>query len=493
MKRLIAALLCALLLCASLPVLAESAGAVLPEGLPQALREYFSTPAFAGYVVDPGAFAECALTVSGSPHAYAFAVVRKNGYNVLIGFRDSGSGYRYFLRTDSALPQGTGRFALREAQGWYLSGASIPAHTLAVDYSAPGNEEFVNLSLFFACDSSGVWRLNRLTANDFGTDYYEAAPSSDGVRFYREGKSAVTVNGVMETGLRYFSWGAFPKTLSEAREKLTNPPDIPSGELRSQRVRFTGGQKFPVYSGPGTNYLRAANGKAAVSTNDWIQVFGTENGYLLIQYDLSSTQNRFGYIDQSALPAGASVSPLAFSASPAVMRSAAVLTDDPLNGKAPLFTLAQGESVTWLAAMGSWAYVEAKGNGQQARGFVPLSAVSRETPASAAYTGSDYTAQAALTLTVPSSATVTVTVTGPDAWNQEGADAVTGYRVYANNLPLDAVSSSLSTASAPWQRLFTLSCVLPAGTSVLALCPIHALTGQNAGEMLIFQLGGGAQ
>ena len=71
---------------------------------------------------------------------------------------------------------------------------------------------------------------------------------------------ALPVYGTVETDLRYFTLQGFPKNLKEARDQLSEPPSIPQGELSAKRVRFTSGQNFPVYSGPGEHYLRAANG-----------------------------------------------------------------------------------------------------------------------------------------------------------------------------------------------------------------------------------------
>lgn len=59
--------------------------------------------------------------------------------------------------------------------------------------------------------------------------------------------------------------------------------------------------KWPVYSGPGTYYYRESNGKAAVSTNDWIQVFGREGEWALIQYRVSGNHFRFGYVPAEAV------------------------------------------------------------------------------------------------------------------------------------------------------------------------------------------------
>ena len=82
-------------------------------------------------------------------------------------------------------------------------------------------------------------------------------------------------------------------------------------------------------------------------------------------------------------------------------------------------------------------------------------------------------------------AEISVTVNGPAAWNQAGADVLTAYQVYANNVPLNALcSASRDLTAAAWRTEFTLSAALPAGTTVLGLCPGHAQSGQQAGEMI---------
>lgn len=93
----------------------------------------------------------------------------------------------------------------------------------------------------------------------------------------------------------------------------TIAPSIPPGELTAQNIRFRSDQKYDVYSGPGKDYLRASNGKATVSTNDWIQVFGREDGWILIQYAIDKDHMRFGWISEKALPEFAAVKKLVFS------------------------------------------------------------------------------------------------------------------------------------------------------------------------------------
>lgn len=497
MKRMILFLLCLLLLASCLPTFAGAEGAAFrsPQGIPDAVLEFFSDRSFDGYTIGLHGYTEAARAGYG----YAFVLAQKDGRNVLYGFRSSGQqGFRHFLTTDSAVPQGQGVFRLQNIGGQvietYPSAESAVASghytlsdaAIAIRFQVPDNEEYDNWTLYADCDDSGQWRVRWIFANGFGTKYSEARLTDSGLTAYFELVPQGSAQGVVETSLRYFSWDTFPKSLQEAQDKLTNPPSIPSGELKAQRVQFTGGRKYEVYTGPGPEYLRAGSGKAAVSTNDWIQVFGSENGYLLIQYDISASRNRFGYIPESALPNGASVGPLPFRYEDATVLANTVLTDDPLNSRAALCTLSGGDSVKWLAAMGDWVYVEAESYGQPVRGFAPLYTVSRilRIIFTADYRNAVYSAQATVEVVYehPMTANIAVTVTGPASWKNSGADRVIGYQVYANNLPMEEVSHAVGYISQ--NEIFALSTVLPAGAAVLGLCPIHAQTRLNAAETI---------
>ena len=301
-----------------------------------------------------------------------------------------------------------------------------------------------------------------------------------------------TAYGVVETNLRYFDITAFPMTLKEAREKLSNPPAIPSGELEGKSIRFTGGEKYEVYSGPGEFYERMANGKAMVSTNDWIQVFGSENGYILIQYDISSKQMRFGYITQTALPGGVTVSPMHFSYEEAEILADTFLTDDPLGSQGAARSLTPGQSsVQWLAQMGNWVYVEITGDGLPIRGFVPAVAI-RKKSLTKTYAGSfvneTYAAQATVEI-VGSNCDLSILVSGPEAWKTSASDAIIGYQVYANQAvqPIHA-TRILLTGTTNWQASFVADGDLPTDTVLLGLCPIYAQTGLHTDEMILINL-----
>ena len=484
MKRLLSLLLSLLLFAACAPALAEGAD-IQAASMPGEVRQFFASAQFTGWTV--GANACCILenTPGGS---FCFAVAQKEGRNVLYGFERKNGAYAYWLKTDNCLPQGEGFFQVRHETGdLYLSGHEIMDvdDTLSILFTRVGNEEQGDTELFFRVHRNGQFHLTLLCYEDL---WNTARFTESSIAYYFEGEYLGTAYGTVETNLRYFSLSAFPRTLKEAREKLTNPPAIPAGELTAQTIKFTGGHKLPVYSGPGAEYERGADGKASVSTNDWIQVFGSENGFILIQYAVSASRMRFGWIDQSALPANAAVSALRFAYADAEITADTFLTDDPLNSQTRVRTPQRGQSVKWLAEMGAWAYVEAS-FGIPVRGFVPASVIRRTETVSASFRNGVYTAQATATLS-GGRADISVTLEGPAAWNAAGADAVTGYQVYANNVPVQAECTAVRGLSSDvWRTAFTLSASLPENAHVLALCPVYALSGQKADEMLIFRIG----
>lgn len=136
-------------------------------------------------------------------------------------------------------------------------------------------------------------------------------------------------------------------------------PEIPQGTLNAEVMSFTPGQTYAVYSAPDSRSIRGAKGRARVSTNGWIQVFGAEGDWLLVQYAITPEHCRIGYIDKNALPQDAAVPALALEAVPAIVSYDVSVTDDPLMSQTPLTRLTENTSVTALASMGEWTYIEA--------------------------------------------------------------------------------------------------------------------------------------
>ncbi len=489
MKRFLSVLLCLALIALPLllrcvPALAEGAD-IQTANMPDEVKKFFASSQFDGWTV--GAASAC--VIESSAGSYYFAVAQKNGSNVLYGFEYKKGQYNYWLKTDKCLPQGKGGFIVRFNSGttYFASGAVVTfGDGVSITFYREDDEEQADTALIAEVNKSGQFHVRAVF---FNHAWDEAYLTSESITYYLdEGSKKATVYGTVETNLRYFNLSAFPRTIKEARNKLTQAPAIPAGELSAQKIKFTGGQKFPVYSGPGAEYERATNGKASVSTNDWIQVFGSENGYIMIQYALSSSQMRIGYIDQGSLPKSANVSALRFAWEDAEITSSTFLTDDPLNSQTRTRTLSVGQQVKWLSTMGGWVYVEITGSGQPIRGFVPASVIRKASAYwqdYAVFKNSTYSASATVTVRNGVSAEITVVVTGPASWSQTGTDNVTGYQVYANNVPLFVASASkVEMNSAGHYTYVDGTAALPTGTTVLGLCPIHAQSGMQAGEMI---------
>lgn len=173
---------------------------------------------------------------------------------------------------------------------------------------------------------------------------------------------------------------------------LKNPPTIPSGTMSADSVDFVSNKTYAVYSAPNSKSVRGANGRAKVSTNGWVQVFGRENDWVLVQYAISDTQCRIGYIRNPELVAKTALPHLNLTNVPALMNVDADLTDDPLMSQNKLMTVTKDTKVSCLGILGDWSYVETSLDDKRIRGFVPTSTlygiVASETEAYQAMMGS---------------------------------------------------------------------------------------------------------
>ncbi len=134
-----------------------------------------------------------------------------------------------------------------------------------------------------------------------------------------------------------------------------------------------------MYSGPGTYYYRAAEGRAQIGGGT-CRLYGVENGWALIGYTLSNGNYRLGYINQSYLTQrGMSIPYLDLAYTTRQLRYAASLTDDIFLNKTPVATLPAGTYVLFLGYVyesnTTWAYVEVLINNTIMRGFIPVSAL----------------------------------------------------------------------------------------------------------------------
>lgn len=151
-------------------------------------------------------------------------------------------------------------------------------------------------------------------------------------------------------------------------------------------IVFPKGDKYPVYYGPGYGYDRMADGKAAVSTNDWIRVYGEEMGTvlnehgspgssLLVEYEINEGRHRFGWVRVSDLPDSVSVwQQLTWQWGYAHTNRKTAVTDDPFHSQASVSALPAGTDVQVLLEMGEWTYIDTP----PIRGFVPTDSLTRD-------------------------------------------------------------------------------------------------------------------
>lgn len=313
---------------------------------------------------------------------YGFALMSQGSSRVLLGYRDGGDGMQYWLRSGDAVPQGEGyAFFRRHGKDAYISqGNARETYADALGFDViridRAHEEYWAQTVSYHWQG-GMFRLCAYMDVDEG--FERALVTDSGVSFYDYTNDVrlSRVEGTVQRNLRYVSFPALPKTHEQAEETLSVAPDIPGGQLFATEIQFTGGRKYEVYQGPGEGYGRSGNGKASVSTNDWIQVFGREDGWIMIQYDLSSDHMRIGWIRESALPDGAQVSGMDYAPAAAYTTRSVSVTDDPLFSRASVLTLPEGVWVERLATMGDWAYIESS-TGDMIRGFVPADALTTD-------------------------------------------------------------------------------------------------------------------
>ena len=371
MKRLMAAFLALLMMLCAAAALAYDKTAYGAENTPKEILDYLSDSRWKGWEitgwVNPG--------TTNRNAAQAFVAVKKGKKNDLLAFRrDPKTGkFEFIWHNAAALPQTEERILL----GMWGDAGGTPRFKSC--YVVGG--EIEEAACFWAQDEYGTWEIQNVHVYYLPKLMFIDA-SRDGVlHMYNDGWVQGTgtdtkIYGRYQRDLRYFSFAAFPTTVKLAKEKLSSPPEIPGGSLHAKEVRFTSGKKYKVYSGPGEHYGQAANGKAIVSTNDWIQVFGEENGWVMIQYDISRERMRIGFIDADALPKKAEVDELVYEPVSARLECDAAVTDDPLHSRAAIARLIEGERVVWLATMGEWAYIEKPED--LIRGFVPVEGLETE-------------------------------------------------------------------------------------------------------------------
>ena len=159
-------------------------------------------------------------------------------------------------------------------------------------------------------------------------------------------------------------------------------PALPEGDLQVMDVKLKTNKVWEVYTGPGRDYGIANDGKARVSTKDWVQVLGGEGGgRILVQYAINDQRLRIGWIDADALVEEDRTYEVCYAPGdnylwrPCHVNRACAVTDDPLLSQSPVVSLPALTKASYLCCMGDWAMIDVATNKGRMRGFVPMDAV----------------------------------------------------------------------------------------------------------------------
>lgn len=342
--------------------------AVYAEEAPQGIVKTFGA----------GTTLEDYIVIEDTPQGdYAFTITTENGErHVLTWFKQMGGAWKKLGSNRHILPDGAGMVFFRQHDTYVATGAYSNGEVqrfrdnwgFDIHRIDPKHEEYYmqTVGVHYIDGEFQIveWQdRSRTTQRAYVDDgricFYDPSTESR--------VSSVPLYAAFSLSSHF---GALPKTYNAAKAEYNNPPKIPTGTLTAKRVKFERDEMFDVYQGPGLEYGQAGGGKARVSTNDWIQVFGRENGWVMIQYDISSDHMRIGWIPETALPQKAEISTFIWDVCDALVVKNATLTDDPLFSENAVTSLPASAAVRQLAEMGDWVYVEYTGEFGAIRGFV---------------------------------------------------------------------------------------------------------------------------
>ncbi len=164
------------------------------------------------------------------------------------------------------------------------------------------------------------------------------------------------------------------KKWDEKYDELTN--DVYFDDSHPLLYYWPTNQIIPVYSAPTKTAFVEANGKAKVSTNDWILIYGSDKDYYFIQYAINESAMRFGYIPRQSLNYSTPLE-MMWSNRKANVKSKATLINDPLGSKTKIKSIAAGTEVEVLSFLNGWAYVEYR-SASIVRGFLDNQLLNKE-------------------------------------------------------------------------------------------------------------------
>ena len=339
-------------------------------------------------VLHPGGTVTGVQLVRDTPDGHhLFLLMEENSVRYLMGYRlDEENTWHCFMDASNPVPQGDlpaflgnlpRGMVYTRMSGLDALDAPTVSDGLNIIITTTNGESYMDRVQYSFRD--GQYLLDEYT-RDISTFAYVL---EDKVVFSNIGDGYDgTLNASWERAMNKVVFAKLPHYRQAVERTAGGAPvfvfDETANGIRMCDAAFPKDQKFPVYRGPGEAYGRAANGKAAVSTNGWIQVLGKYQGYVLIQYGLDEHRFRIGWIEESCLPRDAQVHTLEWMDALVLQGEDLhiTLTDDPLGQAAPVYTLDGDMEVYLMAELGSdWVLVRVVCDGQTYWGFVFSSVV----------------------------------------------------------------------------------------------------------------------
>lgn len=331
----------------------------------------------AGYVLQGARSVQVTVYANGtiSQNRVIFLYARPVTAFLNILYRDSG-GATLFTETRT-LQQGTHTITANDGRapaGYVLQGprsvqvtvypdGSISPVQVVFTYAPPAPPVSVNVPVIYQDQNGSLLHQTSALVSSSAPNKVTADKSLVPAGYVLSGPSSVTVT-VSPQGVA---------TPAQVKFTFRDPSTIVDTFVLPAFQSFSmSGSAQPVYSGPGTEYYRAASGKAAVGGGR-LRLWGAQGDWALIGYGLSNNLYRIGYIKKSALPSSLDVPELAFSYQTVRTVADAPLNDDPIIQPVMIYRIPAGTEVTLLAYetfSNRWAYIETTFNGQPIRGFV---------------------------------------------------------------------------------------------------------------------------
>lgn len=389
MKNMICLLAALLMMC----TLASCAQAAVNDPVPEEVRSTMDWRYGGGYEIEDFIILEDAgmdAQMDAEGTDYALALLRDSDKRWLVCFKREANEEEFFYgyTVIDCIPQGDNRAQMQRHSENHVSAIDAEGDGprrcpddlgFTVALLDESGETWVRSVSFHYRD--GAFHLESYASRQHGQACYVCEDDTLIYDLPEEGRMLGTVQASLISDMRYVDLAQLPMTLEAAKESGDIPPGFPYYDhpywhemLRGQVMRFDGGRNHKVYMGPGEKYPRSGNGKGTVSTNGWIQVFGSYKGFLLIQYHIDGDRYRIGWIDDSALNRGMTAAALTLHEENGAQEVylPCALTDDPMGSGNVLAELEPGTPVWPLQRIGvEWELVRVIIDGQAVYGFVP--------------------------------------------------------------------------------------------------------------------------